>query len=127
MPMGTKQEQREYQRRWIALRRSAWFAGKCCVWCGSVQKLELDHIDPALKVHHRVWSWSEVRRAAELAKCRPLCGVCHKARSVAQLRKPIVHGTIVGYMNHGCRCDPCRLANSTYRAKRRIKSKRRPL
>jgi hypothetical protein len=46
--------------------------------------MEVDHIDPALKVSHRVWSWSPPRRAAELAKCRVLCGVCHLAKSAVE-------------------------------------------
>ena len=28
----------------------------------------------------------------------------------------VVHGTVDGYRNHGCRCDPCRDAGSKYLA-----------
>jgi hypothetical protein len=43
--------------------------------------LELDHVDPALKVSHRVWSWARERREAELAKCQVLCHDCHVAKT----------------------------------------------
>lgn len=29
------------------------------------------------------------------------------------------HGTVTGYINHGCRCDDCRRANSDYRRQAR--------
>jgi hypothetical protein len=35
------------------------------------------------------------------------------------LRKDIPHGTISGYFNHNCRCDPCRKAGSEYMKDRR--------
>lgn len=40
------------------------------------------------------------------------------------LRPPVAgteswHGTRSGYTNHGCRCRPCRKANSEYMAERR--------
>ena len=77
---------REFQRHWMAERRAAWFAGKCCVACGSSERLELDHIFPATKVTHAVWSWSEARRAEELAKCQPLCHECHKSKTIGEMR-----------------------------------------
>ena len=48
---------RDYQRQWVARRRAEFFAGKACVRCGSQERLELDHIDPKLKVAHQIWSW----------------------------------------------------------------------
>jgi hypothetical protein len=77
MPMKTKKAQAEYQREWYARRRMAWFADKVCIHCGSKDRLELDHIDPVLKVSHNIWSWSLLRREAELAKCQVLCHDCH--------------------------------------------------
>lgn len=29
------------------------------------------------------------------------------------------HGTLTGYMNHGCRCEPCRAENARYFRERR--------
>ena len=40
---------REYQREWLAARRTEWLADKSCAVCGSDDRLEIDHIDPATK------------------------------------------------------------------------------
>ncbi len=62
----------------------AYFDGKACAKCGDAdRKLTLDHIDPAQKVTHKVWSWAAARREAELAKCQPLCAACHVEKSRA--------------------------------------------
>ena len=79
------EKQREYMRRWIADRRAVWFEGKICDECGSAENLQLDHRDPKQKVSHRIWSWSDTRREAELAKCRPLCVSCHKRKSALEV------------------------------------------
>ena len=84
MPYKDKAKQLEYQRKWMAARRAEYFDGKSCVTCGSTESLELDHIDPATKVSHRIWSWSTERREAELAKCQPLCRDCHESKSVRE-------------------------------------------
>lgn len=81
MPFKDKEAQREYQRQWVARRRSEYMADKCCAVCGRTDKLEIDHIDPETKVSHSIWSWSEKRRAEELAKCQILCGDCHQRKS----------------------------------------------
>ena len=117
-PMGyaNKEVQAEYQRLWMAKRRSEWF--ECngpCRRCGSWKDLELDHIDPTHKVSHRIWSWSEQRRNAELAKCQALCYECHKKKTADQLACEITHGTAGGYAR-GCRCEYCK---GWRRAKRR--------
>jgi hypothetical protein len=103
---------RRYQRDWIAARRAAALAGKSCAWCGSTERLEFDHVDPSLKVDHKVWSWSPARRAAELEKCRILCHSCHHERTRQQFSKALVHGTLNAYKKKGCRCAECRLANT---------------
>lgn len=68
---------RSYQRQWVARRREHWFATKACEKCGSPGNLEIHHLDPAIKISHVIWSWSEERRDAELEKCIVLCTVCH--------------------------------------------------
>lgn len=105
-------DMRKYKRDWAAARRGEWMADKFCVQCGSTQSLEVDHIDPADKVSHRIWTWAIPRRNAELAKCQVLCTECHKAKTKAQ--RPIPeHGTISRYgKHHKCRCDLCRKANA---------------
>jgi hypothetical protein len=112
---------RNYQRQWMADRRTAWFANKSCGKCGSTHELHIHHRDPAEKVSNRVWSWSEPRRLAELAKCEVLCRSCHEEHHAAQLRR---HGTVSRYRK-GCRCDLCKrakaIATAGERARRKIR------
>lgn len=90
VPMRTPEEQREYQRQWVARRRAEWFADKCCIDCGSTDRLELDHVDPSQKISHSIWSWSKSRRAIEIAKCVVRCFPCHRVKTV--LNKENAHG-----------------------------------
>jgi len=109
--MGYKdrEKQRQFNREWRASRRQAWLdENGPCVQCGSNQDLEVDHIDPELKVTHNIWSWSEERRLAELSKCQVLCAECHKKKTYAQRKRRAVHGSDCMYNYHGCRCDLCR-------------------
>ena len=78
-------KQRAAQLAFWHRRRRAWLAANGpCATCGSTERLEVDHKDPAPKVSHRIWSWSEVRRAAELAKCQVLCRKCHEAKTARE-------------------------------------------
>ena len=56
--------------------------GKCII-CGSVDKLEFDHIDPSNKEHTitSLLSYSEDKIKEELTKCQLLCHNCHKAKT----------------------------------------------
>src|SRR4051794_1354101 len=107
MPMATKEEQREYQREWMARRRAEWIAANGpCALCGSDNDLTIDHINPGLK--HKslkgknkngtrqgtggIWSWSKARRDIELAKSRVLCSECHTTKSVNEKAKGEAHG-----------------------------------
>lgn len=108
----------ERNREWIAERRRKWFQENGpCKNCGTWENLELDHIDPSTKITHKIWSWSDKRRLAELAKCQVLCYDCHKEKTrterLSAPRKPIMHGTRTGY-NRGCRCIACKHANRMY-------------
>ena len=119
MPCRTKAGQREYQRRWVRQRRARWLMDNGpWVQCGSFRDLQVDHIDPSQKVTHAVWSWSDERRATELAKCQVLCASCHRSKTAAQLSKPVTHGTKAAYAK-GCRCRPCTDAASGYAMERR--------
>lgn len=106
MPIADADERRAYQARWVASRRAAYFAGKRCGKCGSVEELELDHVDPSQKISHKIWSWSATRRAAELAKCQVLCSTCHKAKTLRDSGHD-GHGNQHMYRK-GCRCDVCK-------------------
>ena len=117
MPYKDLNRQREYQRCWMAERRKQYLADKRCI-CGSVDRLEVHHVDPRKKVSHRIWSWSAGRRFRELQKCIVLCYACHLERTRKQLQKPIRHGTNNGYCNpYGCRCIACKRAHAAYQRK----------
>lgn len=110
MTYKNKEQQREYQRQWMAKRRENWFAENGpCVICSSWEELELDHIDPELKETHKIWSWSKERREEELAKCQPLCVGCHAAKTRSENLSG--HGTGTSYQR-GCRCAECRAYKS---------------
>lgn len=116
MPMPTKESQREYNRRWIAGRRTSFFSGKCCDSCGSLDRLELHHVDRANKVSHAIWSWRKTKQLEELAKCQVLCKVCHKLETRKQFGyKQYTHGTTTCYTEMPCRCNLCKAASADYK------------
>lgn len=84
MPYKDLQAKRDYQRIWIANRRADYLKDKSCINCGSTEFLEIDHIEPDEKISHKVFSWSEARRAAELAKCQILCNMCHMEKTLSE-------------------------------------------
>jgi hypothetical protein len=84
MPIKDIDLRREYHRHWIKKRRDEFFADKSCVQCGSLDRLELDHIDPAQKVDHKIWLWAKERREAEIVKCQVLCFDCHCKKTSAE-------------------------------------------
>lgn len=112
MPYKDAAKQRQYQAKWRQRRRDEWLREHGpCVNCGSSEHLEVDHIVGADKVDHRLWSWTQARREAELAKCQVLCRRCHLAKSCATgvWGRP-EHGTASMYDRGKCRCEPCRAA-----------------
>jgi len=113
MPMATKELQKKYQREWMAKRKRQWIVENGpCVDCGSNLNLEVDHIKPALKINHNVWSWKKFRRDRELRKCQVLCSLCHQKKTNRQ-RHRSPHGTHNRYGSN-CRCRPCSLAHNKY-------------
>ena len=84
MPYANPEAQREYQRAWMAKRRREFLEGKSCAFCGSSDDLELHHFDPGAKTSHRLWSWSEEKRKAEIAKCMIVCRGCHTRHHAEQ-------------------------------------------
>jgi hypothetical protein len=82
MPISDPDARRKYQREWVARRKASWYADKSCAVCGSTDDLELDHVDPAQKVSHSIWSWSWERIAEETAKCQVLCVHHHDAKTL---------------------------------------------
>ena len=120
MPYKDKSIQRKYQKEWMRSRREDFFFDKVCVWCSSTEKLELHHVNPDEKVSHRIWSWSESKRSAEIEKCIVLCNECHK-----HIKKgtKCSHGSS-GRYRAGCRCEKCRNFKSyemkAYRARKAL-------
>ena len=120
MPYKDKDKQREYQRRWAAERRWVYFWNKKCTDCGSIENLELHHLDPSKKESHSIWSWSKPKREAEIEKCTVLCKSCHLKAHGKRLGRTC--GKLSTY-KYGCRCKRCKDANSEYNKKRRMKRK----
>jgi hypothetical protein len=128
MPYKDPDKQREYNRLRNAKRRAKWLhENGPCVKCGSWYQLEVDHINRKDKITNAVWSWSEARRNAELAKCQILCKECHKKKTTLERFPVLVHGTVRGYKTHNCRCLPCKQANARYEHGRRTNYARQPL
>lgn|SRR6266403_1409240 len=129
MPLSTKAAQSEYQKSWfrrvVKKRRYDWLSEHGpCVDCGSWKELETDHVDPAKKIEHRVWTWSEKRRTEELKKCVVRCHKCHQKKTIRE-RKWNRHGTESMYHHGPCRCRECREAHAKYRREWRAKTGKR--
>lgn len=127
MPYKDPEVQRTYQKMWMRKRRQAYFEGKVCVNCQASDNLQLDHMDPALKVSHKIWSWTEQRRNIELAKCQPLCEPCHLEKTRYDNNWGLRHGTPNGYTRYKCRCGLCKEAHNDSVAQWRWKSRRAKL
>lgn len=60
--------------------------GGKCVWCGTIENLEFDHIDPAQKLFTiSAFPYSAEMWWKEVEKCRLLCKSCHKKHSDAEM------------------------------------------
>jgi len=116
MPYADKEAQKEYVRKWAAKRRADFFDGKSCVRCGSVDRLELDHIDRNTKVTNSIWTFSEKRREQEIAKCQVLCYTCHKEKTKDERAGDRKHGRTM--YKYGCRCGVCKEVQRLHNAQR---------
>jgi hypothetical protein len=105
MPFINLDIRRKYNREWVAKRRAEYFKGKVCAACESMKDLQLDHIDPAEKISHSIWSWSSSRREIELRKCQVLCERCHMEKTMGE-KCSASHGDSL--YRKGCRCEICK-------------------
>jgi hypothetical protein len=123
MPYKDRTKQRAYQLNRMKARRLAWLAENGpCKACGAADNLQVDHINPMQKVSHKVWSWSDAKRAEELVKCQVLCLSCHRKKTHQQIGTEPPHGTVARYNHRSlkCRCDLCRTAAVEYMTQRRL-------
>ena len=122
-------QKREYDRLRASNARAEWVAsqGGVCAKCGSSERIEIDHIDPALKEYKiaTIWSRRKEIRDYELAKCQLLCYDCHKEKTVGHSLKDMKHGTFSMYQSRKCRCEECRAANAKRCAHQRAAKKTR--
>ena len=126
MPYKDRDEQRRFQVAWRQANRIAFIVsrGGSCELCGSMEALEVDHIDRSLKTMNPtlIWSRTPEIQAVELANCQVLCRVCHKAKTAAERYVDNPHGVYAKY-KYGCRCELCRAANAERTRVQRAKKK----
>lgn len=74
---------RRYHQRLLVARI---LLGDCCAICGSIEKLQFDHKNPANKeftiTSSLLGDWSKIR--TELAKCQLLCRPCHTNKTLLE-------------------------------------------
>lgn len=101
----------------------ALLGGKCSK-CGSVEELEVHHVDPTTKSFTlaRGWHHAWVKIEEEMKKCTLLCDPCHGGHHKVDHE----HGTVHKYWQ-GCRCDPCKQAMSIKNKQYREECKRKGL
>lgn len=91
------------------------FLGGKCVECGSVDQLEIDHIDRSTKTAtvSKLWSMRRDTMLEELTKCQLLCGGCHQNKTSSELT--VGHGGgLTGVRN--CYCELCKPLKARYMA-----------
>ncbi len=132
----TTEEYNEYMRvymiqRYHRIRNEMVLAlGSKCVRCGSVDGLQIDHIDRTKKMMNveRMTFVKAERRQKELENCQLLCQDCHTIKTVTEDlgRKFAEHGDQTMYRHYKCRCDKCkegqRIRNKKYRSKSRVRN-----
>lgn len=128
MPQKDKEAYREYMREYMLKRYHkrrklmVEHLGGECFECGSMEALEVDHVDRAKKTMDvsRMAFVSEERMFEELNGCQLLCRSCHALKSIKDTGKKVArgnHGTISTYRY--CKCDECRRANTEHCRKKR--------
>jgi len=115
MPYKDRDKQRKFQVEWRKANRNAFIdsRGGCCESCGSIDRLEVDHIDAELKTMNptRIWSRTPEIQTKELSNCQVLCYVCHKEKTAKDRYVDNPHGVYAKY-KQGCKCVDCRAANA---------------
>jgi 5-methylcytosine-specific restriction endonuclease McrA len=88
MPYKDDDKQRDFQKKWVAKRRSDHFKGKKCASCGkaiTAKTAELDHKKAKMnRTGHKIWSREKKDRDKEIKKTQILCTACHKKKTAKQ-------------------------------------------
>jgi 5-methylcytosine-specific restriction endonuclease McrA len=127
-----QREKLEYHRTYNAeryYRVRTWMRGELgnkCVQCGSLDRLEIDHIVAEKKAFpiSEMWAYKKDKLESELKKCQLLCEDCHRKKTISDLgNNPAIgtHGTLSA--SRYCHCAKCRSSKSAYM--REWKRKRR--
>lgn len=118
---------RHYMKDWYDRRHAEAVAalGGHCARCPATEDLQFDHIDRTTKTMEiaKMWTASEERFQAELAKCQLLCWPHHLEKTLAekgQAPAKGTHGTLSAYRYCGPpKCDECRAAKHAYYMQRK--------
>ena len=125
------EKNKQYLRERYAKQRQEMYEylGGVCVVCGTVENLEIDHINWRKKSFGvgKLWPVKKLPEVyRELDKCQLLCQKHHLEKTlqdypeiVAETRQPYRHGTMYAFMHKKCHCDTCNLARDEFNRKRR--------
>jgi len=85
MSYKSREKRNAYMRKRYHKKRlwAVQYLGGRCVCCGSIDNLEIDHINPDTKSFglNNLWSVAWARYVGELDKCQLLCRSCHLEKS----------------------------------------------
>lgn len=98
--------------------------GNKCVRCDRTNDLQFDHVDPKTKIGTvaKIWSYSEKRFWAEVAKCQLLCQEHHIEKTLNELGLQSArntHGTLSALRYCTPRCNLCKEAAAKYGRERK--------
>lgn len=115
MHVSSNSYMNEYMKRRYRQRRELAFKilGGKCVLCGSVDNLEIDHIERSYQIFNfsKTWNCAIKDFIEELAYCQLLCKPHHKEKSDKE--QSVEHGEgLTGKRN--CYCDLCRPLKQKY-------------
>lgn len=124
----TTKQHREAQNSYYYTLRAMYIErlGGFCRKCGSKERLEFDHVDPASKSFDvsLFASMARERVDEEMKKCQLLCFTCHNEKTQGEIESRRRHGTTCMYQRGNCRCGECRAANEEYRRSWRLRTGR---
>jgi hypothetical protein len=113
---------------------------QCWVWKGYLDQNGYGQVRPprgqSMPAHRFVWAWVNQASLPPRSSGLEIHHSCHnrscvnpghlslitladnRARKAPRTRRPIKHGSINGYNQRHCRCEPCRKAWSSYQRER---------